>query len=386
MSSSINLISYMRSLKHLYTVFSADLDAIIASSMLMRIAREEGVDIYVAPFYSASRPLELDSSVVLVKVLQRIAVGGLRIVQLDDILGRDPRIISSITLYLLKELKKSIVVPKYLELVSLIAVASLSRGSIYDSNIIEVHKMLLSETIDKNLYTVVETLKLFGYPKKELVEALTKTVDPYILGISLSYEGSRKLVEDIGGGISSEDAKAKLIHILSSRMSSYCKSCESILGQKIIIKDGHPIDDIYETTYALYTYMDISGLEPLIYICIDSRIIELAKGVYNYMSQLLKQTTDHIIEEGGAKKIIVRGIKVGMIDISSESTIPPLYTIHRILRSLGLTEDITVFTNGKEYLLPLPFIAPKWPYDKDIYIEKNYAIFKSLQDLSEVFK
>ncbi|MEM4848660.1 MAG: hypothetical protein QXM55_03400 [Ignisphaera sp.] len=56
------------------------------------------------------------------------------------------------------------------------------------------------------------------------------------------------------------------------------------------------------------------------------------------------------------------------------------------MRSIGITEDVTVFTNGKEFLLPLPLIAPRWPYDKELVIERGYAIFKSLQDLGEVFK
>lgn len=380
------IISYIKNLKHFCIVFSADLDSAIASSMLLRIAREEDVETYLAPFYSASKPLSADTPVMLVKVLQRGPVGGVKLLQLDDILGRDPRVISSITMYLLRELKKNIVVPRYLEVLSLVAMISIGRGYIHDDNIIEVHKELLNEAIDKNIYTIADTLRLFGYPERDIIEALTRTIDPYILGISLNPSESRKILESLGMPITSDEGRAKLVEILNARLSAYCRSRPPIAGPKIVIKDKGPIDDVYEATYMLYSYADVLGLESLLYVCLDSRVIELVKGVYHYVSQSLKSVLDQTIEEGGAKKVIVRGIRVGIVDISSAQPPLPLYTIHKILRTLGLTEDITAFTNGKEYLLPLPFTAPRWPYDKELNIERGYVVFNSLQDLVEVLK
>lgn len=84
--------------------------------------------------------------------------------------------------------------------------------------------------------------------------------------------------------------------------------------------------------------------------------------------------------------MIVRGVKLSLIDISSLSFTPPLYTSYRILKALGLVEDVAVFTNGKEFLLPLPFVASRWPYDKELNIEKSYVVFSSLQALGDVFK
>ncbi|MEM4513252.1 MAG: hypothetical protein QXZ41_01925 [Ignisphaera sp.] len=370
----------------MYIVFSADLDAIITSSLLLRVAREEDVEAYLATFYEASKPSDPGSSILLVKVLQRTPVSGVKIIHIDELVGRDPKIISSSTMHLLRELKKQILVPRYIEMLSLIAMLSLSRSSTYDKNIIEVHRALLEEAVDKNLFSMLETLRLFGYPRRDVVEALAKTVDPYVLGVSLNYDGCKKLLEEVGGSLSSNEAKSKLIEILASKLSSYCRSCESLVGPKIILKDATPIDDVYEATYNLYSYIDLQGVDPLIYVCMDSRIIDIAKGVFEYMSKPIKDLIDYVVSGANIKKVIVKGVKVGVVDISTVSRMPPLFTVHKILRSIGVTEDVTVFTNGKEFLLPLPFVAPRWPYDKELAIERGYAVFKALQDLGEVFK
>ncbi|MEM2389026.1 MAG: hypothetical protein QW215_02185, partial [Ignisphaera sp.] len=76
----------------------------------------------------------------------------------------------------------------------------------------------------------------------------------------------------------------------------------------------------------------------------------------------------------------------GVIDISSENTIPPLYTIHRILKAIGIADELSVYVHGGEYLLPLQFVEPRWPFDKELNIERNYAIFSSLQDIGDVVR
>jgi hypothetical protein len=385
-TQQINIVSFIKSVKKLYIVFSSDIDSIIASSLLMRIAWEEGVEVYSAPFYNATKPYELGSTVLLVKVLQRTPISGIKTIQLDELVGKDPKVISSLTMHIVKELKKQIIVPRYIETLSVISMLSLSRGSIYDKNLVDVHKNLLDESIDKNLFTFIDTLRFFGYPKRDIVESLAKTVDPYILKASLDYEGAKIVLESVGGSLSSDEAKSKLVDILASKLSSYCKSCEPLVGPKIVLRETSYIDDVYEATYALHSYIDVQGIDPLLYICLDDRVIGIAEGVLNYMSRYVKDIIDKIIEGAGVKKMIIKGVKVGTVDISSVNRVPPLYTVHRILRAIGFTEDVTVFTDGKEWLLPLPFVAPRWPYDKELILEKGYAIFKSLQDIGEVFK
>lgn len=386
-AATSDIVQFIKSTRNLYIVFSTDLDAIIASSLLMRVAREEGIETYLAPFYEAPKPMDLNASVLLVKVLQKAPVGGIRVFQLDDLVKKDPKIVSSSTIYLIKELKKQIVMPRYVELLSLVAVVSISRGPIYDQNVVEIHKPLVEEAIDKNLFSILDTLRLFGYPRRDIIEALAKTIDPYILGVSLDYEGSKKVLEEVGGTVASEEAKAKLVEALASRLSSYCKVCEPISGPKIVIKDStSPIEDVYETVYAFYCYMDMLGVEPLVYLGINSKVVELAKGALSYMFKPLREILDSVVESSAIKKLVIRGVKVSVIDLSTVKSIPPLFTTHRVLRSLGLTEDVTVFSSGKEYLLPVHFVAPRWPYDRELNVEKNFISFSSLQDIGEVFK
>ncbi|MEM4794662.1 MAG: hypothetical protein QW111_02025 [Ignisphaera sp.] len=383
--SSLSLIQHIKSFKRIYVIYSIDLDSIITSSMLLRIAKDEEIEIYLAPFYAASKLYDSEALVVLVKVFQKTPVSGLKVYQIDDILGKDPKIMASTTLYMLKELKKTLIIPRYIELLSLVAMLSISRGTVYDQNLIDLHKNIIEETVDKNLYTFIDTIRLFGYPKRDVVEALAKTIDPYVVGVSLNYEGSKKLLESIGGSLSTEEAKTKLVNALNNVLAQYNKSGVSIIGPRIVLKETDIVDDIYEAVYMLYSYFDLVGLDPLLYLCIDNKILDVIKGAYDYVSESLREIIDISID-GNIKKMIVRGVKLSLIDISSLSFTPPLYTSYRILKALGLVEDVAVFTNGKEFLLPLPFVASRWPYDKELNIEKSYVVFSSLQALGDVFK
>lgn len=385
-SAGLNIVSFVRNLKYLYIVFSADLDSIITSSMLMRVAREEGVEVYLAPFYAVSMPIDSGSTVILVKVLQRAPVGNVKVIQVDDLVGKDPKVIASTAIYLLKEIKKHIVMPRFIDVLALVSMLSINRGSVHDENVIDVHKQLLDEAIDKDIYMFIDSLKLFGYPKRDIVESLMKTVDPYIYGVSLDLDGSRKLLESLGGNISNEEVKMRLINEISSRLSSYCRTCSLILGRKIVLKDAILFDDPYEAVYILSNYVDVMGPEPLLYACMDSRVVEVAKGVYEYTLKRVKEVVDQVIAKGDVRRVIVKGVRLSIVDISSAGPGTPLYVIHRILRALGLAEDITVFSNGREYILPLQFVAPRWPYDKELHIEKGRVVFDNIQAVGEVFK
>jgi hypothetical protein len=99
-----------------------------------------------------------------------------------------------------------------------------------------------------------------------------------------------------------------------------------------------------------------------------------------------KSLIDSLVQSAGIKRFIIKSVRVGVVDFSTEPKTPPLYTLYRILKGVGLAEEVMVFTNGKEFLLPIQFLEPRWPLDKELNIEKNYVVLSSLQSVGDVLK
>uniref|UniRef100_A0A7J3QEV0 Phosphoesterase n=1 Tax=Ignisphaera aggregans TaxID=334771 RepID=A0A7J3QEV0_9CREN len=383
MSRNINEISSMaNTYKSLYIVYSPILDSIYTASLLLRALRDVEAEIQLAPFYTAQKPIS--SGVVLgIGILQKTSLSGSRFMLIDDFIGRDPKSFQSYSLYLLRIVKNIWIVPKPIEALALSSMLSLSKWSLYDEKLFEAHRQLLTEAISGDIWDYITTLRLFGYPKRDLMSALIRTIDPYIPGISFDEEGSRRVLQIVSDKID-EEGKKKLQEELTKNLSAYIKNAPSILGGKIIVKGVEGFEDPYEVTYALYTYMDLKGSEPLLYLSLDTSIMSIAIGRYVNTIRLYKNLIDEIIKGQNIRRVIVKGVRLGVIDISSEGSIPPLYTVHRILRALGIADELTVYMHGNEYLLPVQFMEPRWPFDKEVNIERNYAISSSLQDIGEL--
>lgn len=367
--------------KSLYIIYAPTLDCIYTASLLLRISRDVEADIQLAPFYSAQKPAS-GSAILSIGVMQRAGLSGFRFLLVDDFIGRDSKSLQSYSLHILKAVKSMWIVPKPIEMLALSSMLSLSRWTLYDERVIEIHKPILVEAVSSDLWEYTTSLRLFGYPKRSLALALERTVDPYIPGISFDAEGCRRIVDMMGGKLD-DRGRERLVDELNKILSAYFKSVPQVYGGKIITKSGNGFDDPYEMVYAFYTYMDLKGSEPLIHTCLDSSILNIAIGKYITTLKTFKNLVDEVIKGQNIRRVIVKGVRLGTIDISSESSIPPLYTIHRILRAIGLADEVSVYIHGGEYLLPLQFIEPKWPYDKELNVEKNYAVFSSLQDVGD---
>ncbi|MEM4464218.1 MAG: hypothetical protein QXJ95_01475 [Ignisphaera sp.] len=385
MSRNFSEISSIASTyKSLHVVYAPTLDCVYTASLLLRTLKDVEADIQLAPFYSAQRPIT-STTVLGIGVMQKTGLSGSRFFLIDDFIGRDPKSFQAYSLYLLKAVKNVWIVSKSIEALALSSMLSLSRWSLYDEKLFEAHKALLTEAVSSSLWEYTTTLRLFGYPKRDPMVALERTVDPYIPGISFDSEGCKRVMQIAGDRLDDEGRK-KLINELNSIFSAYLKSTPSILGSKIIMKGVEDFDDPYEAVYALYTYMDLKGVEPLLYLCLDSPILNIAISRYVSTLRSFKNLIDDVVKNQNIRRVIVKGTRLGVIDISSENTIPPLYTIHRILKAIGIADELSIYVHGGEYLLPLQFVEPRWPFDRELNIERNYAIFSSLQDIGDVVR
>ncbi len=382
MSRTISeILSIASTHRSLHIVYAPNLDSIYSASLILRVLRDVEADIQLAPFYSAQKPIS-STTIISIGVMQRTALSGSRFLLIDDFIGRDPKSLQSYSLYLLRAVKNIWIIPKPIEALALTSMLSLSRWSLYDEKLLEAHKPLLTEAIASELWDYITTLRLFGYPNRDLVSALEKTIDPYIPGVSFDDEGCRRIAQIVRDKIDDEGIK-KLLDELNKILATYLKSVPSIFGGKITIKGVEGFEDPYEAVYSLYTYMDLKGSEPLLYLCLNNSILYIAISKYATTLKAFKNLIDEIIKNQSIRRVIVKGVRLGIIDISSESSIPPLYTIHRILRAIGIADELSVYVHGGEYLLPLQFIEPRWPFDRELNIEKNYAVFSSLQDIGD---
>ncbi len=379
------LLSLLKSSKSLYIVYSPNIDSIHSTFLLYRLLKEHDIDIQLAPFYRASKPVESGVTVLLIGVFQRTPLASYRILYIDDYIGRDPKTFLSISLHMVKELKNYWIIPRTLEVLSLAAMLSLSKSTLYDEKLFEAHKNLIESSISKEFWEYTNTLRLFGYPKTDLATALERTIDPYILGYSLDSENSRKFQISLGN-ITNMDVKKKVDEEITKILSSYSRNPINIIGDKIVVKGVDDVDDIYESTYILQTFIDLKGPDALIYLYIDTEFFKYVKMFFNSMIRRIKDFIENIIRNQLVKRVIVKGNRVSIVDISTEQYPLPLCTIYRILRALGLIDEIAVFSHGKEYLLPVYFIEPRWPLDKELSIEKYGIILSSLQEIGDVIR
>ncbi|MCS7111954.1 MAG: hypothetical protein N3D82_04965 [Ignisphaera sp.] len=383
MSRTISEISSIASTyKSLHVIYSPTLDCIYSASLLLRVLRDVEAEVQLAPFYSAQKPIS-STAILGIGVMQRAGLSGSRFFLMDDFIGKDPKSFQSYSLHLLKTVKSTRIVPKPIEILAISSMLSLSRWSLYDERLLEAHKSTLAEAVSSELWEYTATLRLFGYPKRSLALALERTVDPFIPGVSFDSEGCRRIVEMVGDKLD-DKGREKLIGELDRILSTYLKSVPPLHGEKIVAKNVDGFDDPYEMVYALYTYMDLKGPDPLLYLCLDNSMLDIAIGKYVSTFKTFKDLVDEIIKGQNVRRVIVKGVRLGMIDISSEKSIPPLYTIHKILRAIGIADELSIYVHGSEYLLPLQFIEPRWPFDKELNIERNYTVFSSLQDVGDV--
>ncbi len=381
------LVTIARSSKALTLIFGPYVDSIVATSLLLRLFKDEEIDIQLAPFYEASKPIDNRSPLLLVGVTQRSVVSGYRVLQLDDFVGRDPRSSLSLALYTLKNLKDIWIVPQELEVLVLAALVSRTYGSIYDESLLQAHEELLKEAVSRSVYEVVDTLRLFGYPHVSLREALERTLEPYIQGVSLSVDGSSKFLERLGisGDVMRSEDRERLISELEAILAGYARSRVELYGPKIVLRTTTLVDDVYELLYTLYTAIDIGSVAELLIVGIEPQLLEVFRARYLAARNSIRDVVDRVIaSEIATRRIVIRGIYMTLVELEEEPKRIPLFTVFRILRGLGIAENMVVYRYSEGYAVPLQLLEPRWPLDYELNVVGGVALFRSLEELSKV--
>uniref|UniRef100_A0A7C4BB53 Uncharacterized protein n=1 Tax=Ignisphaera aggregans TaxID=334771 RepID=A0A7C4BB53_9CREN len=377
------LVTIAKQVRSLYIVYGSSIDSVFSAALLLKFFKEQDVDVFLAPFYEASKPLG-EGLVIGLGILQR-PLSGIRFLSIDDFLGKDISTIQSTSLHLIKNIKDFWIIPRALEVIALSAMLSLSKASSYDENLVEIHKGILEECLSKDVWEYSESIRLFGYPRRDIVQALEKSIEPYIPGLTLDSDNciamAKRIREEAKG-----DVVSRLVEEVEKLLSKYSRFAPKLRGPKLIVKNVEEVEDVYEAFYAMSLYMDLKGPEHLLYIALEPQIMKYLNSLMFSTLKQFKPFMNNLIQSAGIKRFIVKSIRIGVVDISTESRTPPLYTLYRILKGVGLAEEITVFTNGKEFILPVQFLEPRWPLDKEMNIEKNYVILPTLQSVGDVLK
>ncbi|MDK6028331.1 hypothetical protein QPL79_03005 [Ignisphaera sp. 4213-co] len=378
------LIALAKQFKGLYILYAPTIDCVFSASLLLRFFKEYDVDIFLSPFYEVSKPAG-EGIIIGVGVTQRSPLSSTRFFSIDDFLEKDVTVLQSTSAHLLKNIKNYWIVPKTIEVLTIAAMLSITRSTLYDENLVEIHKQVLSEALSKDVWEYVQSLRLFGYPRRDVAQALAKTLEPYIVGVSLDDKTSLEIVNRILMAKDKNIVKGVADEI-ERVVSGYGRMAVPILGNKIVVKNVDEIEDPYEAVYSFSFYMDYKGLESPLYIALEPKLLNYAKSkMYSTLKQF-KSFIDNLIKGLAIKRFIVKGVRIGVVDVSTEPTLPPLYTLYRILKGVGLAEDVTVFTNGKEYFMPIQLVEARWPIEKELNVDKNYVVFSNLQNVGDLIK
>jgi hypothetical protein len=376
------LVALAKQVKSLYIIYGSSVDSVFSAALLLKFFKEQDIDVLLAPFYGASKPLG-EGLVVGVGILQR-PISGVRFLSIDDFLGKGLSAIQSTSIHLIRNIKDFWIIPRTLEALALSAMLSLSKVS-YDESFVEVHKEVLEEALSKDVWEYSESIRLFGYPRRDVVQALEKSLEPYITGLSLDPDNCMAMVKRIREEVKG-DIINKLVEEVEKILAKYSRATQKLVGPKIMVKNVEDVEDVYESFYAMTLYMDLKGSEPLLYLALEPQLMKyLIPLLFSTLKQF-KSLIDSLVQSAGIKRFIIKSIRVGVVDFSTEPKTPPLYTLYRILKGVGLAEEVMVFTNGKEFLLPIQFLEPRWPLDKELNIEKNYVVLSSLQSVGDVLK
>jgi hypothetical protein len=376
------LVALAKQVKSLYIIYGSSVDSVFSAALLLKFFKEQDIDVLLAPFYEASKPLG-EGLVVGVGILQR-PISGVRFLSIDDFLGKELSAIQSTSIHLIRNIKDFWIIPRTLEALALSAMLSLSKVS-YDESFVEVHKEVLEEALSKDVWEYSESIRLFGYPRRDVVQALEKSLEPYITGLSLDPDNCMAMVKRIREEVKG-DIINKLVEEVEKILAKYSRATQKLVGPKIMVKNVEDVEDVYESFYAMTLYMDLKGSEPLLYLALEPQLMKYLIPLLFSTLRQFKSLIDSLVQSAGIKRFIIKSIRVGVVDFSTEPKTPPLYTLYRILKGVGLAEEVMVFTNGREFLLPIQFLEPRWPLDKELNIEKNYVVLSSLQSVGDVLK
>jgi len=383
LSSFESLSQIFKSVSKLSLVYALDPESIVCSAILANLASAREVDFELAPFFEAPKPIDSSSILILCGVRQHRVVGGVRIKLLQDILG----VKRFSVIRLVKEAQELWVVsPEQVALAVSSSIAS-SQGSSYDDRVLEAVRGELSEIISSGILAINEhSLRLFRYPFAKLSECLFRTIEPYAPGVSLSINGSRGLLEEVGVpdklGPLEEDELKKLSSKLSEIYKSYNPKGFEPLGWRVVARTSENMD-INELSYSMLAAIDAELHEAIISSLFDFRYTKLLVGLLERFYKRIGEYIEAAIRgemKGG--RMYIRGARVEQWEASSKD---PLNTLAKLLRAHGISSSLTIFRVEDSYCIPLTQINPSWPLDQDeLAFERGCVCSSSMDKLVKV--
>ncbi len=343
-------------------VYSMDPESIICASMLANFASFKELDFELAPFYIAEKPIDGSTLVLLVGVRQQRVVGGLRVKLLWDLVESKKFLAIKLT----KELREIWVVSPEQIAMSIAATMASYPGPSYSDAILSALRSELSELVSAGIVSLSEkSLRVFRYPNAKISECLFRTLEPFIPGVSLSREGAKRLVEELGipdrKGVLEEEEKRKLVESLRGALRDSVLKPVDVEGWKAVVRGVENVD-LNELCYALLAAIDADlhelCLATLFKFGYCSAIMGLLERSYDYIAQFVEEASR------GEKKVgrmYIRGVKVHQVEAEEGA---PLNVLSKMLKAHGLADGVVVFRIGERYCVPLSDASPSWPMEK----------------------
>jgi len=375
--SFAELVTLLKEVRKTHIVFGFSLDSLVATALLIHVLKSLDIEFDVSPYTSMRKPLDTEAPLILVDVRQRTVVSGVKILQLSDFLARR----QSTAAALAHALRNVWIVPSELLKISVSAMLSTASTTMYDDALIEAHEDFVRELESEGVLRRVQSaVRLFGYPVRDLVEAMSRTLEPFLPGLSLSVDECRKFLEERGiSSLVDASVRARFCEELRARRREYGLEVPDVEGSRIVVEGGEGVVDVYEAVYALSALIDSLGYEYVVSIGVDTAYISLANAALYSSYSCIKRVLEGVVSgETKLKRIYVRGTRVSLIELDEECRC--INAVYRALRGNGLCDHVLLVRVGNEVLAPITILDPRYPADYCPEIRWGAAVFSTIDE------
>ncbi len=227
------------------------------------------------------------------------------------------------------------------------------------SSLLGLNRAVLEEGKRRGVVGEAISLRLFGFRRRPLVEALASTIDPYIPGLSGNPTACIKFLESIGINPRNGDAArdtgslshAEIKHLASElikymiSMGVNVKEAEKIFGYNYFSlreADSSPLKDLREYAYVLNALGRLDQYGTAISLNLGHRgkyIVRAEESIKEYRRLIAKQLSN-IMEQKSARALSGRATIVYFIEENMPKLTGPVSSIlanefAQVLRSTG---------------------------------------------------
>ncbi|RLG77470.1 MAG: hypothetical protein DRO12_02220 [Thermoprotei archaeon] len=388
------LYSIIKSSGTVAIVYSGNVGSAISAAIMQRVFTRESITVLTSPFYKADIA-ELDRiPIITIGLRIKGSAKTTRITPLEDVLGVRKGseiglnlVMHSISSPLVKVLEDLWVITRELKVLALIgALLKLNSESLYNTGLEEEELSLIKTLASEGVLEIIETLRLFGYPHRDLLSSLTATLDPYIPGIFGNEDEAKKFLSKVGIApeeVLDEEKKVKLVKLLNEHLLKYYRrEAPNVLGEKIVLRTAVFHDDIYEYSYSLLALCDLYGIEYITAITLSQQFSEVVTTYLRSCSNDIREFVEGVLRgDVSMRRYSARSRRYTVFRVPK---LLPLSVVSRVVRFMGYAEGVVVFEiEGEGFAVSVEELDNFWP--TEVYSTSKtlggVLVFKSMEEV-----